>query len=48
MSPNKPRTPHRTVRIEPTLWQAAQAKARERGETVTDVIRRALERYVRA
>lgn len=29
------------------MWEAAQAKARDRGETVTDVIIRALARYVR-
>jgi negative regulator of replication initiation len=30
------------------LWNAAKAKADERGETVSDVLRRALERYVKA
>lgn len=29
------------------LWEAAKTKAEERGETVTDVLIRALERYVR-
>lgn len=45
--PNQPRTPARAVRVDDTLWQAAQVKAAERGETVSDVIRRALERYVK-
>lgn len=47
--PDQPRpgNPARAVRVEDHLWQAAQAKAHERGETVSDVIRRALERYVR-
>jgi hypothetical protein len=45
--PNQPRTPARAVRVPEDLWKAAQAKAEERGETVTDVIRRALDRYVR-
>lgn len=45
--PNKPKTPHRTIRISDELWQAAQAKAAERGETLTDVLRRSLERYVK-
>lgn len=45
--PNQPKTPARAVRIEDGLWLAAQAKAAERGETVSDVIRRALQRYVR-
>lgn len=38
-------TPHRTIRIDDALWDAAQAKARERKESVSDVIRRALELY---
>lgn len=29
------------------LWQAAQRVAKDRGETVTSVILRALERYVK-
>jgi membrane protein implicated in regulation of membrane protease activity len=45
--PNQPKTPARAVRIEDSLWRAAQEKAAERGETVSDVIRRALQRYVR-
>jgi hypothetical protein len=45
--PNQPKTPARSVRVGVDLWQAAKAKAEERGETVTDVIVRALERYVR-
>jgi len=46
--PNKPRAenPARAVRVEDGLWRAAQQAAAERGETVSDVIRRALERYV--
>jgi hypothetical protein len=45
--PNAPKTPGRNVRVADRLWLAAQAKADERGETVSDVVRRALERYVR-
>lgn len=47
--PNQPRSgnPGRMVRVEDALWQAVQAKAAERGETVSNVIRRALERYIR-
>lgn len=41
------RTPTRTIRIENDLWEAAQAKAEERGESVSDAIRRALRRYAR-
>lgn len=40
-------TPPRSVRIPDALWNAAKTKADERGETVTDVIIRALERYVK-
>lgn len=44
---NQPKTPIRTVRIADDLWRAAQAAARRRGENVSDVIRRALETYIR-
>lgn len=39
-------TPLRNVRVADELWQAAMAKALERGETLSEVIRRALEKYV--
>jgi predicted HicB family RNase H-like nuclease len=39
-------TPLRNVRVPDDLWQAAMAKALDRGETLSDVIRKALERYV--
>lgn len=45
--PNQPKTPKHGVRIPDDLWQAALRKARDRGETVTDVIIRALKRYLR-
>jgi predicted HicB family RNase H-like nuclease len=35
------------IRVPEALWQAAKAKADERDESVSDVIRRALERYVK-
>lgn len=38
--------PQRTVRVSDRLWNAALAKAEENEENVSDVIRRALERYV--
>ena len=44
--PNQPKTPARSVRVPEDLWQAALVRAQERGETVTDVILRALRRYV--
>jgi hypothetical protein len=37
----------RTIRISDELWQAALATAAERKESVPDVVRRALARYVR-
>jgi hypothetical protein len=45
--PNVPATPNRTVRIPDELWDAVKRKAADRGETVTDVIIRALKRYLR-
>jgi negative regulator of replication initiation len=44
--PNTPGTPRRTIRVDDELWFSAVVKAAERGESVSDVIRRALERYV--
>ncbi len=45
---NQPKTPHRTIRVDADLWDAAKALAAQRGETVSDVIRSALEDYVAA
>lgn len=48
--PNQPRAdnPARSIRVEDELWRAAQAKAAEKGTTVSAVIREALERLVRS
>lgn len=46
--PNKPVMPLRSIRVPDALWKAAQDKAAERGENVSDVIRAALEKYVRS
>jgi hypothetical protein len=46
--PNQPKTPARSVRVGVELWEAAKVAAATRGETVTDVIVRALESYVKA
>lgn len=43
----RPGTTARSVRIEDDLWRAALERAAERGESVSDVIRRALRRYVK-
>lgn len=45
--PNQPKTPKRSVRVPRDLWMAAKNAASDNGETVTDVIIRALVRYVR-
>ena len=45
--PNQPKTPARSIRIEDGLWRRAKERAAERGESVTDAIRKFLERYVR-
>jgi hypothetical protein len=44
--PNKPKTPNRAIRVEDSLWRAAQAKAAAEGKTVTGVIVAYLKRYV--
>lgn len=43
----KPRMVMRSIRVPLALWTAVKAKADERGENISDVIRDALERYVR-
>lgn len=45
--PREDWTPLRAVRVSDDLWEAAKRVAADRDETVTDVIVRALERYVR-
>lgn len=47
--PNAPRpdNPARSFRCDAELWLAAKKRAAERGETVTDVLIRALRRYIR-
>ena len=43
---NQPKTPITSVRIPVDLKEAAQVKAAENAETLTDVIRRGLVEYV--
>lgn len=43
--PNKPKTPHTSVRIPPDLKTAAQTKAATQGRTLTDVIIAGLQDY---
>lgn len=44
--PNQPKTPNRVIRVETTLWRAAQEKAAAEGRTLTGVIVAYLKRYV--
>jgi hypothetical protein len=39
-------TPLRNVRVPDDVWQPAMERAKENGETVSDVVRRALAEYV--
>ncbi len=41
-----PDTP-RAIRIPDDLWRAALAKAEANGDTVSDIVRKALARYVK-
>jgi hypothetical protein len=43
--PNQEATPRRTVRVPDELWEAAKRVAKDRDETLTDVINRALLAY---
>lgn len=45
--PNAPKTPLKSFRIPEELYRAAQQKAADRGETLSEVVRAALERYVK-
>lgn len=40
-------TPNRAIRISDSLWERAQARADADGESVSQAIRRFLERYAR-
>lgn len=44
--PNKPKTPNRAIRVEESLWRAAQQKAAAEGRSLTSVIVAYLKRYV--
>lgn len=44
--PNQPKTPARAVRVPDDLWNAARAKADSRGDSLSQIIREALRRYV--
>ena len=44
--PNQPKTKNRVLRVEESLWRAAQEKAKAEGRTLTGVIVAYLKRYV--
>ena len=43
---NKPPMAQRAIRVPDDIWEAAKAKANDRGENLSEVLRRFLERYV--
>lgn len=47
--PNRPRddNPARGIRVPDALWAAAKKRAAERDETVSEAVRKFLERYTR-
>jgi predicted DNA-binding protein len=45
--PNQPKTPMRSFRISDELYDYLAALAKTQGRTVTDVVREALETYVK-
>jgi len=45
--PNSPKTPTRTIRVSDNLWTAVQRKAAAEKVTVTSVIIRALQNYIK-
>ena len=45
--PNKPKTPLRAFRIDDELWLEAVRIASARGESVSEILRDALKRYVK-
>jgi hypothetical protein len=44
--PNQPKTPARTVRVDDELWDAARREAEAKGENVSDIVRKALRKYL--
>lgn len=45
--PNKPKTPLKSFRIPQDLYERAQKRAEEKGETLSHAVRKFLERYSR-
>jgi predicted HicB family RNase H-like nuclease len=45
--PNKPATPTRSIRIPDEIWEPAVRKAADEGTTVTEVVIKCLQRFLR-
>lgn len=43
--PNQPKTPQRSVRVPDRVWKKAKKKAAKRGQSLSEVVRQALEKY---
>jgi predicted transcriptional regulator len=43
---NQPKTPQRSIRIDDELWTAAKSVAKANQESVSDIIRTALQHYI--
>lgn len=48
MTPNENHTPRRTVRVDDALWNSAQEMAEKNGDSVSEIVRNSLEKYVAA
>ena len=45
--PNQPATPGRSIRVPDDLWDQVQRRADDEGVTATEIVLRALKRYLR-
>lgn len=43
----KEKLENRVIRVTETLWQSAKVRADEKGETVSEAVRKFLERYAK-
>lgn len=46
VSPNQPKTPARTMRIDDALWDAVKEEADRLGVTPSDIVREALRKHL--
>lgn len=47
VTPNAPKTPMRSFRLDDERWSALRAEAERRGLTITDVLREAIDEHLR-